>query len=54
MIVVVGRVSWCVIVVGGDSWLIDVPVVQYFGLTGGGCQGISSVNASLSNESFID
>ena len=25
-----------IVIVGGDSWMIDVPVVQYFGLTGVG------------------
>ena len=32
MVVVVGRDSWMIVVVG--SWMIDVSVVLYFGLTG--------------------
>ena len=27
-----------IVVVGRDSWMINIPVVQYFGLTGGGGQ----------------
>ena len=43
------------VVVGSrDSWMIDVPVVQYFSLTGGGVDVISSVDASLYSESFMD
>ena len=44
-----------IVVVGRDSWMIDVPVVQYFGLTsGGGVDVVSSVDASPSGESFVD
>ena len=46
MIVVVGRDSWMIVVVnrerelvidvvGRDSKMIDIPIVHYFGLTGG-------------------
>ena len=43
-----------VIVVSRDIWMIDVPVVLYFSLTGGGSDGASSVDASSSSESFVD
>ena len=38
---------------GGVSWMIDVPVVRYFGLTEV-CRCVSIVDASPSNESFVD
>ena len=34
--------------------MIDVLVVQYFGLTGGGVNVVSSVDASPSSELFMD
>ena len=42
-----------VVVVSTDSWMIDVPVVQYLGLTGG-VDVVSSVHARPSSESFVD
>ena len=53
-IVVIGKVNWCVVVFGRETagWL-DVPVVQYFGLTGG-VDVVSNVDASSYRESYVD
>ena len=49
------RDGFCGIVTNSrDSLMIDIPVVEYFGLTGGGVDVVSSVDASLSSESFVN
>ena len=63
MVVVDRRVRWWSLllveiaggidVVGKDNWMIDVPVVLYFGLTGG-VSVVSNVDASPRSESFVD
>ena len=43
-----------IVVVGRDNWMIDVPVFQYFGLTGVGGDVISDVDASPYSELYVD
>ena len=53
-IVVDGRDTQRIVIVGRNSWFIDIPVVWCFSLTGGGDDEVSSIDASPSSESFVD